>query len=223
MGVVHQSQGHLEPHSKKLLSEPAIVAGLANATLKASKTNWTTLVSNYDLIRAKIEKVSPGFENYNQKVRAKGGFYLPNKARENNFSPTASGKANFSLNIPSDLQLERNQFIMMTIRSHDQYNTTIYGLNDRYRGVLNERRVLYMNADDMKGQNLEPLDLVDIKSHFNGEERIAKGFLVVKYNIPKQCTATYFPEANVLIPLKSVAKVSNTPTSKTVIISIVKR
>ena len=223
MGIVHQSNGHLEPHSKKLLSEPAIVAGLANATLKASKTNWTTLVSNYDLIRAKIEKVIPGFENYNQKVRAKGGFYLPNNARENNFSPTASGKANFSLNIPSDLQLERNQFIMMTIRSHDQYNTTIYGLNDRYRGVLNERRVLYMNADDMKGQNLEPLDLVDIKSHFNGEERIAKDFLVVKYNIPKQCTATYFPEANVLIPLKSVAKVSNTPTSKTVIISIVKR
>ena len=223
MGIVHQSHGHLEPHSKKLLSEPAIVAGLANATLKKSKTNWTTLVSNYDLIRTKIEKVIPGFENYNQKVRAKGGFYLPNNARENNFSPTASGKANFSLNIPSDLQLERNQFIMMTIRSHDQYNTTIYGLNDRYRGVLNERRVLYMNADDMKGQNLEPLDLVDIKSHFNGEERIAKGFLVVKYNIPKQCTATYFPEANVLIPLKSVAKVSNTPASKTVIISIIKR
>jgi anaerobic selenocysteine-containing dehydrogenase len=96
-------------------------------------------------------------------------------------------------------------------------------LNDLYRGVLNERRVLYMNADDMRGQNLEPLDLVDIKSHFNGEERIAKGFLIVNYDIPKQCTATYFPEANVLIPLKSVAKVSNTPASKTVIISIVKR
>ena len=223
MGIVHQSHGHLEPHSKKLLSEPAIVAGLANATLKKSKTNWTTLVSNYDFIRAKIEKVIPGFENYNKKVRVKGGFYLPNNARENNFSPTANGKANFSLNRPSDIQLERNQFIMMTIRSHDQYNTTIYGLNDRYRGVLNERRVLYMNADDMRLQNLEPLDLVDIKSHFNGEERIAKGFLIVKYDIPKQCTATYFPEANVLIPLKSVAKVSNTPASKTVIISIVKR
>ncbi|MDC1465740.1 FdhF/YdeP family oxidoreductase [Polaribacter sp.] len=223
MGIVHQSNGHLEPHSKKLLSEPAIVAGLANATLKESKTNWTTLVSNYDLIRAKIEKVIPGFENYNKKVRVKGGFYLPNNARENNFAPTASGKANFSLNIPSDLQLEKNQFIMMTIRSHDQYNTTIYGLNDRYRGVLNERRVLYMNADDMSDQNLKPLDLVNIKSHFNGEERIAKGFLIVKYSIPKQCTATYFPEANVLIPLKSVAKVSNTPASKTVIISIVKR
>ncbi|MFQ3297499.1 MAG: molybdopterin-dependent oxidoreductase alpha subunit, partial [Polaribacter sp.] len=223
MGIVHQSNGHLEPHSKKLLSEPAIVAGLANATLKESKTNWTTLVSNYDLIRAKIEKVIPGFENYNKKVRVKGGFYLPNNARENNFAPTASGKANFSLNRPSDVHLERNQFIMMTIRSHDQYNTTIYGLNDRYRGVLNERRVLYMNADDMRSQNLESLDLVDIKSHFNGEERIAKGFLIVKYNIPKQCTATYFPEANVLVPLKSVAKISNTPASKTVIISIVKR
>ena len=223
MGIVHQSNGHLEPHSKKLLSEPAIVAGFANATLKESKTNWTTLVSNYDLIRAKIEKVIPGFENYNKKVRVKGGFYLPNNARENNFSPTASGKANFSLNRPSDIQLERNQFIMMTIRSHDQYNTTIYGLNDRYRGVLNERRVLYMNAGDMRNQNLEPLDLVDIKSHFNGEERIAKGFLIVKYNIPKQCTATYFPETNVLIPLKSKADISNTPTSKTIIITIQKR
>ena len=223
MGIVHQSHGHLEPHSKKLLSEPAIVAGLANATLKKSKTNWTALVSNYDLIRAKIEKVIPGFENYNEKVRIKGGFYLPNNARENNFSTTASGKANFSLNIPSDIQLERNQFIMMTIRSHDQYNTTIYGLNDRYRGILNERRVLYMNADDIRSLNLKPLDLVDIKSHFNGEERIAQGFLIVKYNIPKQCTATYFPEANVLIALKSVANISNTPASKTVIISIIKR
>ena len=223
MGIVHQSRGHLKPHSEKLLSEPAIVAGLANATLKNSSTNWTALISNYDFIRNKIEAVIPGFENYNKQVRVKGGFYLPNNARENDYTPTATGKANFSLNTPSDLKLETHQFMMMTIRSHDQYNTTIYGLDDRYRGVLNERRVLYMNADDMENQNLKSLDLVDIKSHFNGEERIAKGFLVVKYNIPKQCTATYFPEANVLVPLKSVANISNTPASKTVIISIEKR
>jgi anaerobic selenocysteine-containing dehydrogenase len=196
---------------------------LAKATLKNSKTNWTALISNYDFIRNKIEAVIPGFENYNRQVRVKGGFYLPNNARENDYTPTATGKANFSLNTPSDLKLEAHQFMMMTIRSHDQYNTTIYGLDDRYRGVLNERRVLYMNADDMDNQNLKPLDLVDLKSHFNGEERIAKGFLVVEYNIPKQCTATYFPEANVLVPLKSVAKISNTPASKTVIISIEKR
>ena len=223
MGIVHQSHGHLAPHSEKLLSEVAIVAGLANATLKKTKVNWTKLAANYDLIRDKIETTIPGFDNYNERVRIKGGFYLPNNARENNFSPTATGKANFTINEPSDLQLESNQFIMMTIRSHDQYNTTIYGLDDRYRGVLNERRVIYMNEDDMIDQNLNQLDLVDIKSHFNGEERVAKGFLVVKYDIPKQCTATYFPEANVLVPLKSVAKISNTPASKTVIISIEKR
>ena len=223
MGVVHQSHGHLEPHSKKLLSETAIVAGLANATLKNTTTNWTALAANYDLIRNKIEATIPGFNNYNKRVRIKGGFYLPNNARENNFSPTATGKANFTLNKPSDLELEKNQFIMMTIRTHDQYNTTIYGLDDRYRGVLNERRVVFMNADDMKEQNLKQLDLVDLTSHFNNEKRVAKGFLVISYNIPKQCTATYFPEANVLVPLKSVAKISNTPTSKTVIISIEKR
>lgn len=223
MGVVHQSHGHLTPHSEKLLSEPAIVAGLANATLKKTTTNWTALASNYDLIRDKIEATIPGFENYNKRARVKGGFYLPNNARENNFTPTATGKANFTLNKPSDLELKKNQFIMMTIRTHDQYNTTIYGLNDRYRGVLNERRVVFMNEEDMKEQNLKQLELVDLVSHFNNEKRIAKGFLVIKYNIPKQCTATYFPEANVLVPLKSVAKISNTPTSKTVIISIEKR
>jgi molybdopterin-dependent oxidoreductase alpha subunit len=223
MGIVHQSHGHLKPHSKELLSEPAIVVGLANATLKNTKIDWTAFASNYDLIRSKIEATIPGFENYNTRVRIKGGFYLPNSARENNFSPTASGKANFTINKPSDLKLESNQFIMMTIRTHDQYNTTIYGLDDRYRGVLNERRVVFMNATDMKAQNLKQLDLVDLTSHFKDEKRVARGFLVVRYNIPKQCTATYFPEANVLVPLKSVAKISNTPTSKTVIITIEKR
>jgi molybdopterin-dependent oxidoreductase alpha subunit len=223
MGIVHQSHGHLKPHSDLLLSEPAIVVGLANATLKNTKTDWTAFASNYDLIRSKIEATIPGFENYNKRVRIKGGFYLPNNARENNFSPTASGKANFTVNKPSDIKLESNQFIMMTIRTHDQYNTTIYGLDDRYRGVLNERRVIFMNEEDMKIQNLKQLDLVDLTSHFEGETRKAKGFLVVAYGIPRQCTATYFPEANVLVPLKSVAKISNTPTSKTVIISIQKR
>ena len=223
MGVVHSSQGHLEPVSKKLLSEPAIVVGLANATLKKTTVNWTKLISNYDLIRNKIEKVIPGFKNYNKRVRQKGGFYLPNNARDNNFKPTHTGKANFTLNKPSDIELKENQFIMMTIRTHDQYNTTIYGLNDRYRGVLNERRIIFMNAKDMKKQHLKSLDLVDLKSHFKDKERFAKGFLVVAYDIPEQCTATYFPEANVLVPITNVAHTSNTPASKTVIISIEKR
>jgi len=223
MGVVHSSQGHLEPVSKKLLSEPAIVVGLANATLKKTTVNWTKLISNYDLIRNKIEKVIPGFKNYNKRVKQKGGFYLPNNARDNNFKPTHTGKANFTLNKPSDIELKENQFIMMTIRTHDQYNTTIYGLNDRYRGVLNERRIIFMNAKDMKKQHLKSLDLVDLKSHFKDKERFAKGFLVVAYDIPEQCTATYFPEANVLVPITNVAHTSNTPASKTVIISIEKR
>jgi len=223
MGVVHQSHGHLEPSSNYLLSEPKIVAGLANATLKNSEVNWTELTSNYDLIRNKIEAVIPGFENYNERVRIPGGFYLPNTARDNNFAVTKTGKANFSINQTSKIKLDKNQFLMMTLRTHDQYNTTIYGLNDRYRGVLNERRVIFMNEKDMKSLNLNNLDKVDITSHFKGEERIARGFLAISYNIPLQCTATYFPEANVLVPLQSKADISNTPTSKTVQITIQKR
>lgn len=223
MGVVHQSKGTLKPCSKELLSEPAIVAGIANATLRKSTTNWSKLVTDYDLIRDKIEATIPGFENYNKRVRIKGGFYLPNNARESDFTPTKTGKANFSVNKPSEIELEKHQFMMMTIRTHDQYNTTIYGLNDRYRGVLNERRIIFMNENDMKLLHLKKLDVVDLTSHFKNEKREAKGFIVVPYNIPKQCTATYFPEANVLVPLKSKADISNTPASKTVIITIKKR
>jgi molybdopterin-dependent oxidoreductase alpha subunit len=223
MGIVHQSRGHLEPCFEKLLSETAIVANLANITLKNSNTDWINLTSNYDLIRNKIEATIPGFQNYNKRVRIKGGFYLPNNARDNNFEPTTTGKANFSINKPSEIELEKNQFIMMTIRTHDQFNTTIYGLNDRYRGVLNERRVVFMNIEDMKKLGLQKLDVVDLTSHFKSEKREAKGFLAIPYSIPKQCTATYFPEANVLVPLKSTADISNTPTSKTVIITIKKR
>ena len=222
MGIVHQSKGHLVPHSNLLLSEPAIVAGLAKATLKNTTTDWSGMAANYDLVREKIEATIPGFQKYNQRVRIPGGFTLPNNARENNFTPTTTGKANFSKNKPSEIQLESHQLLMMTIRTHDQYNTTIYGLNDRYRGVLNERRIIFMNAEDMEQHGLQKLDKVNLTSHFNGEKRHALGFLVVPYNIPRQCTATYFPETNVLVPITSKADISNTPTSKTVIISIQK-
>ena len=222
MGIVHQSNGNLSPSSKHLLSEPAIVAGIAEATLKNSKVKWSQLITNYDLIRNKIEATINGFENYNERVRVKGGFYLPNNARDNNFKPTATGKANFTTNEPSDIKLKENQFMLMTIRTHDQYNTTIYGLDDRYRGVLNERRVVFMNLKDMNKLGFIKLDKVNLISHFNDEQRIAKGFLVIPYDIPEQCTATYFPEANVLVPLKSTARKSNTPASKTVIITIEK-
>ena len=223
MGVVSKSTGHLEPLSTFLMSETAIVAGIANATLKNSKTNWLEMAANYDLIRDAIEATIPGFENFNQKVRVSGGFYLPNNARENDFSKTYTGKANFTINQVSDIVLEKNQYMMMTIRTHDQYNTTIYGLDDRYRGILNERRVVLMNPDDMAEAGLQKNDLVNLVSHFEGQERLAEQFLVIPYAIPRQCTATYFPETNVLVPLHSTARISNTPTSKAVIISIHKR
>ena len=223
MGVVHASSGHLAPLSKSLLSEPAIVAGMAKASLSNTALDWLELIKDYDRIRDKIEATIPGFENYNNRVREKGGFYLSNTARNKDFSTTLTGKANFTINAVSDIVLQKNQFIMMTIRTHDQYNTTIYGLNDRYRGVINERRVIFMNPTDMKEQGLEKLDTVDLISHFNQEERIAKSFLVIPYSIPKQCAATYFPEANVLVPLQSKARISNTPTSKTIIITVHKK
>lgn len=222
MGVVHQSKGHLKPASDQLLSEPAIVAGLAKSTLKKTKINWDEFVDDYDAIRSKIENTIPGFEDYNNRVRHKGGFYLPNNARDKDFTPTKTGKANFTSNKPSEIELKPNEFLMMTIRTHDQYNTTIYGLNDRYRGILNERRVILMNQADMHSLGVQKLDKVELKSYFNGEIRQAKNFLAIPYDIPQQCTATYFPEANVLVPIKSKADKSNTPTSKTVIITIEK-
>lgn len=223
MGVVSKSTGHLEPLSTFLMSETAIVAGIAHATLKDSKTNWLEMAANYDLIRAAIEATIAGFKDFNKRVRVSGGFYLPNNARENDFSKTYTGKANFTINQVSDIVLDKNQYMMMTIRTHDQYNTTIYGLDDRYRGILNERRVVLMNPDDMAEAGLQKNDLVNLVSHFEGQERLAEQFLVIPYAIPRQCTATYFPETNVLVPLHSTARISNTPTSKAVIISIHKR
>ena len=222
MGVVSKSSGHLSPLSDQLKSETAIVAGMALATLKNSKTPWADMPKNYDRVRQAIENTIPGFEKYNQRIRIPGGFYLPNKVRANDFSATKTGKANFTLNKISACQLDKDQFLMMTIRSHDQYNTTIYGLDDRYRGISNERRVVLMHREDMRELDLKEKDLVTLTSHFQGEQRSAAGFLALPYDIPKRCTATYFPEANVLIPLQSKARISNTPTSKTVVITIAK-
>ncbi|MFK8101152.1 MAG: FdhF/YdeP family oxidoreductase [Saprospiraceae bacterium] len=222
MGIVHNSQGSLTPASPQLKSEPAIVAGLAMATLKdKTPTDWQKLTGNYDLIRDLIEQVIPGFDNYNQRVRNEGGFYLPNGPREGKFN-TNTGKANFSVNPVPNNPLQAGEFWMMTIRSHDQFNTTIYGLDDRYRGIFNGRRIILMNAEDMKMANLKTGDFVDLTSHFRGEMRTAPKFKVIAYDIPRQCTATYFPEANVLIPVDSVADKSHTPTSKLVNISLKK-
>jgi molybdopterin-dependent oxidoreductase alpha subunit len=223
MGVVHSSQGSLERASEHLLSETAIVARLARATLgPKSSTRWEELASSYDLIREHISRVIPGFEEYNLRVRQPGGFYLPNNAREGRFK-TATGKANFTVHKLPRLELGPEQLLMMTIRSHDQFNTTIYGLDDRYRGIYNERRVVLMNPSDIERFGLKDKEVVDLVSHFEGQERIARRFIVVPFSIPPRCAATYFPETNVLVPIGSVAEKSNTPASKSVVISVRKQ
>jgi molybdopterin-dependent oxidoreductase alpha subunit len=220
MGVVQMSHGSLEPASPHLLSEPKIIAKLARATLERRTTvDWDALVNDYDLVRVRIERVIPGFKDYNVRVREPGGFYLPNPVRDRIFN-TASGKAMFTVHELPGQQLAPDQFLMMTIRSHDQFNTSIYSANDRYRGISNGRRVIFLNKEDIESAGLRARQMVDIVSHFEGEERIARHFTVVPYDIPRRCAATYFPEANVLVPLRSVAEKSNTPTSKSVVITI---
>ncbi|HEY0078390.1 MAG TPA: FdhF/YdeP family oxidoreductase [Pyrinomonadaceae bacterium] len=222
MGIVHASRGTLEPASPHLLSEPVIVARLAEATLNErgdKSIDWRWYAEDYDRIRDAIARVIPGFDDYNRRVREPGGFYLPNLVREGKFK-TATGRANFTVHDLPLHALAPGQLLMMTVRSHDQFNTSIYGLDDRYRGVYNERRVLFLNAEDIREAGLEAGQVVDIVSHFEGEERVARRFIVVAYQIPRRCAATYFPETNVLVPIRSVAERSNTPASKSIVISL---
>jgi len=220
MAVVQASRGSLQPASEHLLSEPAIVARLATATLRErSRVNWHELVADYDRIRDHISRVVPGFNDYNTRVRVPGGFHLPSAPRERVFN-TPSGRAMFTVHPLPQHDLQPDQFLMMTIRTHDQFNTSIYGLDDRYRGIYNGRRVIFLNADDIRDAGLEKGQLVDLFSHFEGEVREARRFAVVPYSIPRRSAATYFPETNVLVPVRSVADKSNTPVSKSVVISI---
>jgi molybdopterin-dependent oxidoreductase alpha subunit len=220
MGVVQISRGRLEPASTELLSEPQIVARLARATLEHRTTvNWEELANDYDKIRDVIERVIPGFDDYNRRVREPGGFQLPNAARNRVFN-TKSGKAQFTVHELPKHDLGPDQFLMMTIRSHDQFNTSVYTENDRYRGISDGRRVVFLNEADIAAAGLQARQVVDLVSHFEGEERIARAFIVVPYDIPRRCAATYFPEANVLVPVRNVALKSNTPVSKSVVISI---
>ena len=222
MGIVHSSEGVLEPPSLQLKSECAIVAGMANATLNTKSTvDWDYMVSNYDHIRTGIEKSIGGFTDFNTRVRIPEGFYLPNGARDGNFN-TMDGLAWITVNDWEKIDLGPTQFLLMTIRTHDQFNTTIYGLHDRYRGIYNERRVLMMNEQDMKKHQLTQGDVVNIKSHFKGETRLAERFIIIPYDIPEQCLATYFPEANVLIHIDSFADRSQTPTSKSIVVTVEK-
>ncbi|WP_020600370.1 FdhF/YdeP family oxidoreductase [Spirosoma panaciterrae] len=229
-GVVAQSHGVVDPVVSTLKSEVAIIAELAKATLgndpRASVDsqsrpyiNWDSLVSNYDLIRDLIEKVVPGFEQYNKRVRQSGGFYIPNGPRVREFK-TPDGKAHFTINTPMHHELQPGELMLMTIRSHDQFNTTVYGYDDRYRGIHNERRVVFINANDMANLGLYEKQIVDLHSQYDGQTRTAHRFVLIPYNIPAGCTAAYFPETNVLIPIDSTAEKSNTPTSKSIRITI---
>ncbi len=220
MSIVHRSEGHADPASDQLMSEPAIVAGIARATLpEGVGPDWRALVEDYDRIRDLIAQVIPGCADYKRRVREPAGFVMPNGARERTWA-TEGGKAAFTVHPIPAHDLGEGQYMMMTLRSHDQYNTTIYGLDDRYRGVKGERMVVFMNPEDVAEAGLEAGQRVDLVSHFGGAARVGRGFLVRPFDIPRRCVGTYFPEANVLVPLDSVADKSNTPASKSVIVTI---
>lgn len=222
MGVVQMSKGVLPPVSAALLSEPVIVCRMAMAALgNRSRISWEKYATDYDAIREDIARTIPGCERYNERVRLPAGFYLPNCNREGRFD-TGTGKAHFNVAVADGHPLRAGELLMMTIRSHDQFNTTIYGLSDRYRGIRDNRRVIMMNDRDIEKSNLRNGDIVNLHGMADGDERVAEAFTVLSYPIPEGCAATYFPEANVLVPVTSVAEKSGTPASKSVVITVVK-
>jgi formate dehydrogenase major subunit len=220
---VQASRGRNEPASPHLLSEPAIVAGIAVATLRSSRVNWARMVGNYERIRRAIEAVFPIFQDYNERIRQPGGFHLASTARERIWE-TPTRRANFHVfpGLNEDLpQDQQDALWLTTIRSHDQYNTTIYGLDDRYRGVYGQRRVLFLSAAEMAKRQLAPDDLVDLRTiSSDNVERVARGFKVVRYDVPAGACAAYYPETNGLVPLYSRDPRSGTPASKAIPVRI---
>jgi len=226
--MVHASGGVLEPLSDQIKSEPAIIAGIAEATLGEFPLDWQALVEDYDVIRNHIEAVIPGFENFNERIAQPGGFYLGNSARDRNWK-TQSGKAFIhSHKLPESIlpdraasQLTERSLVMQTLRSHDQYNTTIYSLNDRYRGIKGGRKVVFINQADIQRLGLNPKETVTIKSLWDdGVVREVRGFKLVPYDIPAGNVAAYYPETNPLVPLESLGEFSNTPTSKSIAVEL---
>jgi molybdopterin-dependent oxidoreductase alpha subunit len=220
MGIVHRSRGGLKPASSFLKSEPWIVGQLAQATLGSTHLPWTDLATHYDSIRDLMERSLVGFTDYNSRVRQPNGFALPNPPRDEQSFATPDGLAHFTTHELPHVHVEKDHYVLMTLRSHDQYNTTIYGLHDRYRGIHGHRRVLLMNAEDMVERGWKTKQKINITSHFNGEKRHSENWLLIPYEIPRGNLAAYFPEANSLIPLESTADVSNTPTSKWIVCSL---
>ena len=222
MGRVTQSKGVLKPASDNLMSEPEIISSLAHTYFKGKHPmNWKTLGNEYSLIREYIDKVIKGFEQTEK--RSKGvGYYLPNNVRKRDFSKLPNGKAQLTINNLPHHDLENDELMLMTIRSHDQFNTTIYGLDDRYRGVYNERRVLFINKKDMSRLHLKKLDVVNITSNYDNILRVARNFQIIPYNIPTGNLGAYFPETNVLVPYNHFADRSKTPISKSIKVKLKK-
>ena len=219
MSVVHSSQGSVAPVSGSLQSEVAIVASLGHA-LFGEDIGWRAMGDDYRIIRQHIEHVIPGFHSFDQRVSTPGGFTLPREPHDSRTFPTATGKARFTVNPPTAPHVPDAHLLLQSIRSHDQFNTTVYGLDDRYRGIYGGRRVVLVNRHDLGSLGLRDGDMVDLVSVWDDGERRAEGFRVVDYPTTPGCAATYFPEANVLVPLDSTAEVSNTPVSKSVVIRL---
>ncbi|WP_416173070.1 FdhF/YdeP family oxidoreductase [Cryobacterium sp. 5B3] len=215
MSVVRTTQGRLDPVSEHLLAEPVIVARMASATLGTDHpVDWKAMSEDYDLIRDHISRVIPGFTDFNRRLKTKNGFVLPNPPRDTRSFATDIGRARFTVSPLEYLTPPAGHLILQTIRSHDQYNTTFYGLDDRYRGISNGRRVILINKDDVVELGFHDRDLVDVISTFRGEERRADEFRLVVYPTPRGCAAAYFPEANALMHRELVARESNTPGYK---------
>ncbi|MGF6243830.1 MULTISPECIES: FdhF/YdeP family oxidoreductase [Paraburkholderia] len=224
MSMVHASAGKLTPASEFLRSEPAIVAGIAAATLPDSKVNWMELVADYDKIRDLIEETIPGFERYNARIRVPGGFRMPLPPTGRVF-PTPTGKAMFSVyhGVKEDADVDGDDVLrLVTLRSHDQYNTTIYALDDRYRGVFGRRDVLFMNEADLAACGLEHGDLVDIETAVPGRQLRLEKITAIAYDIAPGSVGAYYPEANVLVPLDYIDKESGTPSYKSTPVRVVR-
>ena len=221
MGKVHRSRGFLQPASEWLLSEVAIVAGIAEAMEFPAGPDWKSLREDYDRIRSAIERVIPGFERYNERIR-EHGFYLPNGPREGRF-PTESGKAVFTVcTVPRETK-QADELYLMTLRSHDQFNTVVYSYADRYRGIKDSRRVVFVCPNDLERLGLQGGQIVDVVSRYDGVERKVEAFTLVSYPLPDDCCAAYFPEANPLIPTSLRDPESGCPASKKVAVRLVPR
>jgi molybdopterin-dependent oxidoreductase alpha subunit len=223
MGVVTQSRGHLAPASEQLKSEVRLVADMAEAVVGArSEIKWRQFADDYHLIRDQIAFVIPGFDDFNDRLYIDGQFELPHAVRDESRFDNAAGKALFTLHGITPPAVPDGSFLMMTIRSHDQFNTAVYSQNDRYRGIAGSRMVVFMNPEDAKAAGLGEGSNVSITSHHGDTTRTMQGFSVVPYRIPRGCVATYYPETNPLIPIELVAVGSNTPAYKSVVVTLAK-